>query len=532
MEALFGLIIGVFLVAIVLNAIYYAITVYIWPFIVEVVLPIVSTLMVLFLVAVFSYSIFIAIKDVAWSIGQVRSTRRAAVPVLFHNEARIGYVFGPVWEDVRSFFGLSLGRGLSHISDAAAKFESADTWIGHVFHGLNWLFASTFGLLTTVFVTALMTLAGLITALVLAVTFGFLYIVDVTYMSLRGVFARCPTCHHKSFHLYYDCPSCSGRPQRHRHLRPNRAGALYHTCTCGAAIPAHVLTGRGRHMKAFCSLNEHPIGSALIGTRVTHIAMVGGPDSGKSTLLVGIMRHLIRDSSYASHSFRIEDPIQQRTIDGWIRDLDSGVCPPKTSAERHRATTVLFEDGPSERHSLYLFDTSGEMFSNTKLMAAHTYFDNSDFILFALDPLSLMGFFDYAKATLDSIALRDASPSRERPVAVASSLISLMDANGAKRVNGRFIAPLALVLTKSDLIEPGGDLASEDGIAAWIGRFGGGDLMRLLEANFKDLRLRHVSSLNAAKPGKGHGLDMLVGEIVAQAQAKTRAQGIPLRRRA
>lgn len=505
---------------------------YVWPFLVAVVFPIIGTAILLFLIAAFGYSLFIVAKDVAWSIGQVRATRRAAAPVLFQSEARIGYVFGPAWEDVRAFFGHCLSRAQAHIRDAATNIGDAENWIKRVFHFLDWLFAVTFGIFTTVSVTALMALAVLIAALVLAASFCILYLIDVAYMAFRGVFARCPTCHHKSFHLFYDCPSCTGRPQRHRHLRPNRAGALYHTCTCGAAIPAHVLTGRGRHMNAFCTLNEHPIGGALIGTRVTHVAMVGGPDSGKSTLLVGILRHLVRDSRYRAQNFRLEDPIQQRTIEGWIRDLDSGVCPPKTAAERHRATTVLFEDGPSERHSLYLFDTSGEMFSNTKLMAAHTYFDSSDFILFALDPLSLKGYLNHARASLDSIVLRDASPSRERPVAVASGLISLMAANGAKRINGRFAAPLALVLTKSDLIQPESDLASEVKIAAWINRFGGGDLIRLLEANFKDINLRHVSGLTAAKPGKGGQFALLADELVAYAQAKSHAQVIPLRRRA
>lgn len=501
-------------------------------FFIYVVLPITAIIIALALVAGFSYSLYIVSKNIAWSIVQVRAARRAAVPALLEGEARIGYVFGPAWEDVRSFFGHCFKRAQAHIEGAYENMSDAKEWIPWLFHAFDFLFAITFGILTMILLAALMALSVLISAIVLGAIFGLLYTIDLAFMALRGIFTQCPACPAKSFHLYYDCPSCNGRPQRHRYLYPNRAGALYHTCTCGAAIPAHVLTGRGRHMKAFCTLNEHPIGSALIGTRVTHIAMVGGPDSGKSTLLVGILRHLIRDSRYRTQSFRLEDPIQQRMIEGWIHDLDRGVCPPKTAAERHRATTILFDDGPTKRNSLYLFDTAGEMFFKTELMATHTYFDSSDFILFALDPLSLKGFFDHVKTALGSNAIRDATPSSERPIAVASSLISLMDSNGARRINGQFEAPLVLVLTKSDLIQPDSDLASEEKIAAWIKRFGGGDLILLLEANFKDIRLRHVSSLTASKPGKGGELARLAGEIVAHAQAKSHTRLITLRRSA
>lgn len=529
---LFNPIIGIVIFLYVLYLIYYVFVTYVVPFFIEVVFPIAGTLAILFLIVAFGYSLFVVIKDVVLSLGQARISRRAAAPVLFQNEARIGYFFGPVTEDVRAFFRDCLTRSNAHIRDASVRIGTADTLVERMFHRLDWLFASTFGLLTMVFVTAMLGLFGVISALFLATFFGLLYLVDVAYMAVRGVFARCPTCHHKSFHLYYDCPSCSGRPQRHRHLRPNRAGALYHTCTCGAAISSHVLTGRGRNMNAFCTLNEHPIGSSLVGTRVTHVALVGGPDSGKSTLMVGMLRNVIHDIRYRSHSFRLEDPIQQRTIEQWIRDLDKGAYPPKTAAERHRATTVLFDNGPKDRHALYLFDTSGEMFSNSKLMAAHTYFDSSDLILFALDPLSLPGFFEHAKAVLPNSALRDASPSRERPVAVASSLISLMDSNGAKRSNGRFEAPLVLVLTKSDLIQAESELASEEKIETWINSFGGGELLRLIEANFKDVRLRHVSGQRSSKPGKGGELVRITDEIVAHAQGKSRAKLVTLRRRA
>ncbi len=521
---LFNPLIGIAILLYVLYLIYYVFVTYVIPFLIDVVFPIAGSVAITFMIAAFGYSLFVVIKDVVRSIEQVRILRRAAAPVLFQNEARIGYFFGPVSEDVRAFFRDCLSRSSAHIGNATVKIGSAGTFVERMFHRLDWLFASTFGLLTMVFVAAMMAIFGIIAALFLATIFGLLYFVDVAYMAARGVFARCPTCHHKSFHLYYDCPSCSGRPQRHRHLRPNRAGALYHTCSCGAAISSHVLTGRGRNMKAFCTLNEHPIGSALIGTRVTHVAMVGGPDSGKSTLMVGMLSCVIHDMRYRSQGFRLEDPIQQRTIEQWIRDLDRGTYPPKTAAERHRATTVLFDNAPKDRHALYLFDTSGEMFSNSKLMAAHTYFDSSDLILFALDPLSLPSFFELAKTALLSSAIRDASPSRERPVAVASSLVSLMDSNGAKRSNGRFEAPLILVLTKCDLIPEESELTSEVDIEAWINSYGGGELLRLIEANFKTVRFRKVSSLKTSKPGRSEELVRITDEVVAHAQGRSTAR--------
>ena len=528
-----GLLFVIFIIYLICYAIWYVWVFYIKPFLIEVVFPIVSVLIILFLVSAFGYSLVVVVRDVVWSFKQVRTARQSAAPVLFRDEAQIGYVFGPAWEDVRAFFGHCFSRGRAHVSDAATRISSADHWIKSLFYCLDWLFAVTFGMLTTILVTATMAVVGALTAFVLSVIFVVLYVVDLAYLSVRGVFAQCPVCDTRSFHLYYDCPSCGGRPQRHRYLRPNRAGALYHTCTCGAKVPAHVLTGRGRNMKAFCThQDEHAISGALIGTNVTNIAMVGGPDSGKSTLLVGVLRHLFRHKGHFSKKFRLDDEIQQRIIDGWIKDLEGNVCPPKTTAERHRATTVLFEGGAAERNSLYFFDTSGEMFSSTKLMATHTYFKRPDLILFALDPLSLEGFLAQVRSSLDSTKIRDASPSRERPLAVASSLISLMDANGAKRVNGQFEAPLELILTKSDLIQSQSDLNTSEKLAAWITRYGGGELLRLLEVDFNEIRFSHVSGLTSTMPGKGGELARLADGIVAHAENKSKGQRMSLRRRA
>lgn len=285
-------------------------------------------------------------------------------------------------------------------------------------------------------------------------------------------------------------------------------------------------------MKAYCALKGHPIGHQLIGARVTHVALVGGPDSGKSTLLVAMLKLLLHDATFRSRNFSLEDKVQREMIAAQIKDFDAGICPPKTAKQRHRATTVVFKDGPKGSRSLYFFDTSGEMFTDTKLKAQHNYFDSSDFIVFALDPLSLRGFLDHAKTVLSSDALRHASPSRENPEAVAASLVALMDASGARRSNGRFDAPLALVLTKSDLIRSPRPLysysaeKSAEKVSEWIKKFGGGALLRLLEANFNDIRLREVSTLTATDLYRQLPLIHLTREIVDHKQHNARRSRI------
>lgn len=520
--AIFALLVMIFIIWFIVEVVI--------PFIVEVVFPIVGVVTIIFLIGVATVALIRVLGDVTASFSKVRYARLAAAPVLLHDEAVLGYAFGPAWEDMSAFFRECFNGALKHVSTAAENVGKADTFLEGVYHSTDWVFSVTFGFLITALVTAFLALLAGIAAIFLALTFVLLYLIDLAFISFRGWIVRCPTCHHNGFHLHYDCPHCG---RKHRHLYPNRAGALFHTCRCEKKIPSHILSGRGRKMQAYCALKEHPIGEELIGTRVTHVALVGGPDSGKSTLLVGILRLLLKDTSFRGRNFALEDKVQEKMIDGQINDLDAGICPPKTTKQRHRATTVVFKDGPKDRRSLYFFDTSGEMFSDTKLKAQHIYFDSSDFILFALDPLSLRGFLDHAQTVLGSDRLREASPSRENPEAVASSLITLMDASGAKRSNGRFDAPLALVLTKSDIIQTERSVysyspeQSAEKIAEWIKKFGGAALLRLLEANFNDIRLRQVSPLNAPDFYIQLPIKNLTWEIVEHKQLNARSSRLP-----
>lgn len=474
----------------------------------------------IFLIVVFSYSLFIACRDLFLSFIFVRDERRRSGPQYLHAEAEIAYLFGPVRDDIGLFFRDSVRRAIERISAALSAAQDADTWYEAIFPWTNWAFALTFGLPTSVLVIATAAFASAIAAAALVVVFTFLYFVDVTYMWMRGIFARCPesSCNHKSFHLHYDCPRCSGRPQRHRHLRVNRAGALYHKCRCGNTIPAHILTGRGVGMKAYCEPNGHPINEELIGTEVTHVALVGGPDSGKTTLLVGILRRLLSHKGYQRMRFRLEDRVQDLAVRSWIMNLERGHLPPKTAARSHRATTVLFEDLKGTKRSLYFFDPSGEMFSNSKLKTSHSYFDRSDYVIFALDPLSLPNFQAKAVAKLDRASVLKNSPCEERPIATASSLVSLMDNNGAKRRDGRFSSPLNLVLTKSDVLDISKDLTTDSQIRKWIGSNGSGDVVRLIEANFQQVKMTHVnSSQSQSTSTQNDSLDSLLADILAHA---------------
>ncbi len=493
---------------------------YVWPFLVEVVFPIIGVGLILLVVAAFAYTSVLVVRDLSRTFREIQSARLAAAPDLFAEEARMGYFFAPAArDDIHEFFVSCLRRAVGRVRDAASNIADATNWPERQFYRVNWLFTVSFGLLTSVLVAALLGFAGLVAALVLATTFGTLALVDLGYMSLRGLFAHCPECHHKSFHLHYDCPACPGRPRRHRHLRPNRAGALWHTCVCGGRIPAHVLTGRGHKMAAYCVLNGHAINRDLIGAAAVHIALAGGPDSGKSTVLVGLLRHLFRNPDFRSLKIRLEDPIQRRRIEGWISDLDRGICPPKTATERQRATTLLYNEPNGTRRALYIFDTSGEMFSSSRLAASHTYFDSSDYIVFTLDPLSLGAFRVEAEKTLSEDTLGNASPSETRPLAVASGLLELLQSHGAKRRRGRFTTPLAVVLTKSDLVLDRHAIGSPAQIRIFIDRYGGGELLRLLEANFDDIRMMHASGVEAGREGADDRFGWLANDIMDHAQA-------------
>uniref|UniRef100_UPI000D369300 TRAFAC clade GTPase domain-containing protein n=1 Tax=unclassified Variovorax TaxID=663243 RepID=UPI000D369300 len=468
-------------------------------------------------------SLGLAARYAAQAAAEVADRRRRADPVLIHGEAHHAYLLGPAWWDLRAFFIECNRRAVEGIAGQRDALAAAVGPLRRTFRVLTLVFVASFGLLASLLVSSAIGLVLGGAALALTALLGLLYLVDNGWLAARGLFVYCPLCDRKLFHLHYDCPHCTGVPMRHRHLRVNRAGALFHRCgSCDGRIAAHVLTGRGLNERAYCTHCEHPIGRALVEARNVHIAVVGGADSGKTTLLVGIARWLRRTPADAGIRVDLEDAAQRAQMTAWIASLESGHAPPKTGTVRHRALTFMVEAPGQRLRSLYFFDTSGEMFRSRALKERHGYFALAHAILFTLDPFGITSYAAGLKDTPQWPAVSEASPSAAPAWEIASSMINLLDDGQARRSEGRFEVPLTVVVTKTDLLglhrEIGADGAT---IRGWLQAHGAEDVVRVLDANFStvDYRTSLVPMGPLAGDGApaGGGIDDLMPALWARA---------------
>lgn len=465
----------------------------------------------------FIYGVFQAAK----TIWEIIIDRRAAQPVMGSDPARISYLMGPVWDDIKVFFENNLTQNVSVAKDGWGEMEAAD----NIFFVAGWFIWACLLFLGGVFFTAVAwggaTLVILISSAILTIIFALLFITDNIYLWVRGYSAVCPTCDTTTHNLHYICQSCS---KRHRQLRVNKMGALYHRCECGRKMPSHILTGRGLKDQAHCSnedCHQH-IGRALVTSNPVPIAIVGGPSSGKSILMLAAANWWLNTLPQISNtSIHFEDKNQQKEIKRLLINLKQGIPPPATNAERHRAYTFVVSVPNERQETIYLYDPAGETFQNRQLIEAHRFLPSSRAIILTLDPFGIRSIVkELHKSGKWKQMQQEVGPSQLAVDDVLASLINALDRTGARRdTGGQFTMPLVVLVTKTDAMSIaldiklatsrwanlGTDIAREKGIRYWLSSVGAEPTIRLIDSNFSQV---HFFSGAPIKLGQADGSEL------------------------
>ncbi|MEM7292083.1 MAG: hypothetical protein AAF420_01650 [Pseudomonadota bacterium] len=438
---------------------------------------------------------------------QIAKARIAAPPVLGPNaEASVGYFFGPVVQDVKRFFKDNYAQNIAYAKSVETQIDHAsEEWIQAcwwVWMALLYLFGA---LLTLISWVLAVVIAGPI-ALLLAIWFGVLYVVDYAYLWALGFFAVCPSCDASIYHAHYQCSACG---KRHRHLRVNKMGALHHRCACGNKLASHVLSGRGNADQAYCPNEAEGCTQAINQALVTHvavpIAIAGATSSGKTVLKLAAIDWLLNHfGKQPGIRVDFEDAGQRAEINSQLERLRQDDLPPKTTTVRHRAYTLAVDYPEQRSELLYLYDPAGETFQNRDLIDQHRFFGNIAAMILVVDPFSIRTLADKARALGKWPELvRNASPSTDSIVNVLSHSLNTMHRIGAfKGSDGRFPVRLCVFVTKVDVLQVGdeidqqikcqseqtSDLARSNGVRAWLVANDMGDLLRLIDANFSHVR--------------------------------------------
>jgi hypothetical protein len=362
------------------------------------------------------------------------------------------------------------------------------------------------GVTTAVFAILLGTVLA---ALMLAC--GVLRYVELGALRLRGITVECPSCHRRVGVPVYECPQCQ---ELHRTLVPGSLGVLARTCRCQAELPTLLLRGRSR-LRAHCSHDDCtgvlPLGGLTVPTR--HIPVVGGRAAGKTVHEMAAIADLRTRSDDAGFAFGDEHTAETfDQVESRLKDLSSV---PATLPTAPLYAATFFLGTVPERRLMYVYDAAGEHYQTSDRVSSLRFLGIAAGVLLVVDPFALAPI--RKRMLADDIALP--AHSEEPPGDLLGRFTAGLREHGARLSRAKVTAPIAVVLTKCDVLVASGpvphpyerlparDRAADEkaerqacsaAVADWLEKEAGeGGLVRQLRAEYTTIAYFAVSALDA-----------------------------------
>lgn len=419
------------------------------------------------------------------------------------------YFFKKAWLDYRSIVDRS-SKASWDMLEWAVKLNYL-TEKGCFVVGQMILIGAAAGIVTGAAMLALIGLCHLaLVVLCCAVAISFAYlcrVLEYGAMLWRRIFLVCPHagCYRRIALPIYVCPSCG---VQHKQLIPGSYGTLRRRCQCGLLLPTMFLVGRHR-LPSLCP-HPHclrPLSSATGTARNLHFPIVGGPTTGKSSLLTAIMAEL----SEAARSGRVQlafpEKKDERLFAASREAFASGQLVAKTAEYSPTAFLAAITDGRGKRALVYSYDAAGELYQGMDELHGQQYYAYLHGILLVVDPYSLPQARDEASGDRAAAA----RPSAEQPEAVYERMVDTL--RGFSGQTGHLPHPLAVVLTKVDVLggpaklqaegggQKGGEAATSESVKTWLERHGAGNLVRTIHKDFADVKYFACSALGRLPDG-------------------------------
>jgi hypothetical protein len=443
------------------------------------------------------------------------------------------YLFGPAQSDLR----LALSRVRTDL-ETEFRTSSAAIWarwwtdsLGGRVIGLIRIYGLVLGTLIGTVALAAVTAIPVLVAVVLAAAalLGILALrlLDAALLRVRGIRMTCPGCYRRIVYPAYRCPSCG---VLHRDVRPGRYGVLSRRCRCDQqTLPTLLLLGSHR-LTAFC---PHPgCGVQLADesgtTTEVLLPIVGGQNVGKTRLLTVIVKVLQDNAAQGGSELEFADQTSSRRMSQLQPAIQAGEATRPTPPEQPRAYSMYLtrprsghRDRPGHRprsgaavrwpqkdsrQLIHLFDTAGEKFYESDVLAQLRYLGPSRTFLFVIDPLSI----EQVWSGLDRRTqerLRAVS-ARRSPEFVFQQVLDNVERMAVDPKRAR----LAVALSKADLLPVAGIRPPGPGSAAveqWLDDVGLDNLVRTIRHTFGEVRFFHTSAMLSAD-GTADGVPELV----------------------
>lgn len=268
----------------------------------------------------------------------------------------------------------------------------------------------------------------------------------------RGVRVDCPypDCARPLSRPFYECPNENCR-RRHDELRPGRGGLLFRVCACGTRLRTWSPGRRGR-LATFCGSCEGRLPDGIGHLPIVHIALIGPPASGKTTLLVAALAGL-RDLAFqgdleVTFPFGSDEDWYQRSE----RVLAGGGWLESTPTPNPRALVVLVGIPHGPRRVVFFFDPDGALYTDREtLRTTHRYLERTRNALLVIDPSAQPALLTRLNGAQREEAVEAAHPAAEPTYDTMRRLIRVLRSDRSlPRRGGRIALRLAMVVSKSD----------------------------------------------------------------------------------
>jgi hypothetical protein len=295
--------------------------------------------------------------------------------------------------------------------------------------------------------------------------------------------AACMHCFHVTDWPAFRCPGCD---QLHHDLTPGRLGLLFRRCQCGTHLPT--LASRATwQVPPVCQRCESRLPAGSGAVKDIRIPVFGNVSAGKTRLIYASLRSLMASADRAGLAVEFPDQVSKQQAKFGLDVITSGRETAKTSTNMPVTLTVRLGSGRTAE-LLRLFDAAGEDFDKARLPDGLRFLDDSQGLIYVLDPFSIEG----VRRRLDGGSAPLAALAAEDPQQAYTEVVGRLQDGGVPASRAR----IAVVVSKADLLRTAGlDPPLESAaIAQWLRDLGAHNLAMAAERDFSQARFFTVAS--------------------------------------
>jgi len=252
------------------------------------------------------------------------------------------------------------------------------------------------------------------------------------------------------------------------------------------------------------------------------LPIVGGQNVGKTRLLSVIVKVLQDNAAQDGSTLVFADQTSSRRIGQLQPAILAGEATRPTPPEQPRAYSMYLTRPKGRfprresRQLIHLFDTAGEKFYESDVLAQLRYLGPSRTFLFVIDPLSIDKIWTgLNRRTQDRLR---AVSARRSPEFVFQQVLDNVERMAVDPKRAR----LAVALSKADLLSNAGISSpgsTSFSIERWLDDAGLDNLVRTMQHAFGEVRFFHTSAM-LSDDGTAAGVQELVDWLLAGVSAR------------